>query len=671
MAIIFPPILPGVKFGRHVVEIEGELFRFDGGRDRRPDRLIPSPGLRNILRRRHIFAGGSILLLRGIRFWFLLRGRHVGVRASVGSGGFHFRPGLFARISVFAFGGGPGLVAVHADATVPVVAVGDVRDLHQGRTASQEAGDLELSDLDAEQSDLPGDAFLVLGTKVVGRVRHIVFRSGVVRCLGVHLVASDPVEFRVGEVLADLLARATLLHDDLRRELAFRGTEIHVGLVVGHLIRSGLGMGVVRGFGFDGHVLRSVLQGFRGCGIIVGRQVCHKSVDVIASVAGDEVVDLPGDLVGRIGAADGFREAVGFSDRHGRERRGDDGAQSAFVQHGLLVVAGVRYQGVRRGVRGDDVAHGVDGVGLRDRIVISGPDAVQAFDGFLHVVACDVRSVGVCGHRRRLPHIVRLGGLGVVILRFRPFGSDVRKSAVHGLGEPSVRHVFVFGRARHVGIIMRDDVDLIVDQLSQSGFRLLLRRRRLPHDGLDVRVVGETVGHPGDEFHHRLELIRRPQGFGRYGDGVAGRVEPVLVVNHVVDQVRKPAVVHETFDSWLVSDGVFEARFEIMAADGGGFVGFADDGPQMRVGGHAVGDGVHCGERFGVASEHVLDVVAHARALRAEQGRVEALAMQPRVVDVRIFAVEAFGQFLEHAFTYDGVRRSGGRVEVMAVALGE
>lgn len=425
-------------------------------------------------------------------------------------------------------------------------------------------------------------------------------------------------------------------------------------------------MGAVRGSGSGGRVLRAVLQGFRGCGIVVGFQVCRKSVDVVASVSGDEVVDLPGDLVDCVGAADGFRETVGLSARHGRERRGDGGAQTAFVQHGLLIVAGVRYQGVRRRVRGDDVAHGVDGAGLRDGIVLSDPDAVQTLDGFLHVVACDVRSVGVRGRRRRLPHLVRFDGLGVIAFRL-----DVRDPAVHGLGESSVRHVSIFGHARHVGILVRDDVDLIVDQLSQSGFRSILLRRRLLHDGPDVRIVGETVGHPGDEFHHRLELIRRPQGFGRYGDGVAGRVEPVLVVNHVVDQVRKPAVVHETFDSWLVSDGVFEARFEIMAADGGGFVGFADDGPQMRVGGHAVGDGVHCGERFGVAAEHVLDVVAHARAFRAEQGRVEALAVQPRVVDVRIFAVEAFGQFLEHAFTYDGVRRSGGRVEVMAVALGE
>ena len=34
--MIFPPILPGVKSGRHVVEIEGELFGLDGGRDHGP-----------------------------------------------------------------------------------------------------------------------------------------------------------------------------------------------------------------------------------------------------------------------------------------------------------------------------------------------------------------------------------------------------------------------------------------------------------------------------------------------------------------------------------------------------------------------------------------------------------------------------------------------------------
>ena len=46
-------------------------------------------------------------------------------------------------------------------------------------------------------------------------------------------------------------------------------------------------------------------------------------------------------------------------------------------------------------VRGDDVAHCVDGAGLRDGIVISGPDAVQTFDGFLHGITCDVQSIAV------------------------------------------------------------------------------------------------------------------------------------------------------------------------------------------------------------------------------------------------------------------------------------
>ncbi len=131
MAIIFLLNLREVKFSRHVIEVEGQLLRFHGGRYRRPRRPA---GRRNALRRQAVPAVGNTLFLRGVRF---------------------------------------------------------------------------------------------------------------LRSPGTHLVACDTVEFLVGELLANLLARAALLHDDLRGELTFLGVEVHVG-------RRGGGRGRCRAEGVPG-----------------------------------------------------------------------------------------------------------------------------------------------------------------------------------------------------------------------------------------------------------------------------------------------------------------------------------------------------------------------------------------------------------------------------------
>lgn len=146
MAIILLLVSRGVKFARHVIEVEGQLLRLDGGRDRRPGRLIRIRGLRSFLRRRFVRTVGNTLSFLG-----------VGFRCDV----------RFGRVSMLALGGRP----------------------------------------------------------VLRRFRRIGFPSGSGRrrqSFCVHLVACYPVEFLVGEVFANLLASAALLHDDLRCELALR-----------------------------------------------------------------------------------------------------------------------------------------------------------------------------------------------------------------------------------------------------------------------------------------------------------------------------------------------------------------------------------------------------------------------------------------------------------------
>lgn len=194
------------------------------------------------------------------------------------------------------------------------------------------------------------------------------------------------------------------------------------------------------------------------------------------------------------------------------------------------------------------------------------------------------------------------------------------------------------------------------------SFRDVLRRQ-------PVAAVGQVSPLPG------FGLCPR---FGRGGvragyDGIVlyWRGESASVVDHVVDEVLETVVVHKTSDSRMVGDGGSEALFEITAADGSRSVCLADDGPQMPIRGHMVGDGVHRGVRSGAGTEHILDVVAHARAFRAQKVRVEARMVEPCVVDRPVSAVEPLGQFLEHAFAHDGVHRSGDRVEIVAVSHGE
>ena len=84
-----------------------------------------------------------------------------------------------------------------------------------------------------------------------------------------------------------------------------------------------------------------------------------------------------------------------------------------------------------------------------------------------------------------------------------------------------------------------------------------------------------------------------------------------------------------------------------------------------------VRDGVGQGEGCRTVADHVRNFTAHARALVSQQVRIKVGVARPRVKDVRIFAVEPLGQFLEHAFAHDGVHRSGDRVEIVAVSHGE